>query len=78
MKETILPIDLDNLGFVKDDVYLRYEMWLYELDNSTVGVQINNETGDWTTVVFNANMTSSVDLNLLSLSQVKNLINALQ
>jgi hypothetical protein len=79
MKESILPIDLDNLGFIKDDEFNNKEYWLYELDNNTIQVELSHyKSNEWTLSIFNATRHNEVEVGVDSLTQIKNLIKALQ
>ena len=79
MKEAILPIDLDKLGFIKDDEYNNKEFWLYELDNNTIQVELSHlKSNDWTLRVYDARMSNDVEIWIETLTGIKNLIKALQ
>lgn len=79
MKEAILPIELDNLGFIKDEEHSSREFWIYEAEAGTVMIELlHYEKHDWSCYVYNPAMTYDVELNLTSLTQIKNLIKALQ
>jgi hypothetical protein len=78
MKESILPIDLDNLGFIKDDEYRYLEVWIYELENYTILVEFNNLSRHTSLRIYEPQFKdgSCIELPNATLETIKNLIKA--